>query len=234
MPAGAGGVDAIGMLENTVPPDSAAALALPARGALWPLSNRVPRRSVRSTASLAALAGAIALMALPTAAHASAACPGSDAAPGAATVETGRQATLCLINGERTARHLSALRSAPALDVAARNYSQRMVAQAFFSHVAPDGQAPLQRVRSSGYLRGARTWQIGENLAWGSLTSSTPDAIVASWMQSPGHRANMLEPAYREIGIGLVSGTPEAASGGVTVTTEYGRRVLRPHAGGTR
>ena len=51
---------------------------------------------------------------------------------------------------------------------------------------------------------------MGENLAWGETDESPPAAIVALWMKSPGHRANILEPGYREIGIGMAYEAPEA------------------------
>jgi uncharacterized protein YkwD len=85
-------------------------------------------------------------------------------------------------------------------------------------------------VRSTTYLRGAPTWSLGENLSWGSGTSSTPQAIVAAWMQSPGHRANLLSPCFRDVGVGIATGAPaqlDTGTVGATYVTDFGRRSAR-------
>ena len=75
----------------------------------------------------------------------------------------------------------------------------------FFEHRNPDGVQPDARIVRQGYP----PILVGENLAWGELGKSAPAEIVALWMTSPGHRANILESAYREIGIGFAFGAPE-------------------------
>jgi uncharacterized protein YkwD len=55
---------------------------------------------------------------------------------------------------------------------------------------------------------------IGENIAWGTLWLATPRAIVTSWMNSPGHRANILNPRFRDTGIGISPHAPASLSGG--------------------
>jgi hypothetical protein len=77
---------------------------------------------------------------------------------------------------------------------------------------------------------------LGENLAWGTGGLATPGAIMQAWMNSPGHRENILNPDFREVGIGVVAGNPAAADGyGATYATEFGaiegepaRRVRKP------
>jgi len=115
-----------------------------------------------------------------------------------------RVATLCLINRERTMRGERPLRPNRRLRRAAQAHSQSMAFGDYFEHVGPSGQTPLARMRSVGYISSSRVgFQVGENIAWGTLGLSTPRAIVASWMASPGHRANILDPHYRETGIGV-------------------------------
>ena len=81
-----------------------------------------------------------------------------------------------------------------------------MAKRKYFEHRDPDGVQPDARIVRQGYP----PILVGENLAWGELAQSTPANIVALWMKSPGHRANMLETGYREIGIGFAFEAPEA------------------------
>ena len=87
----------------------------------------------------------------------------------------------------------------PAPRCAARRHSQDMGERQYFDHINPDGEDPGDRLSSAGYV--ASTW--GENIAFGY-----PDAesVVAGWMQSDGHCANILRPNFTEIGIGYAQG----------------------------
>jgi uncharacterized protein YkwD len=176
-------------------------------------------RSRRTAALLSALA-AVALAA-PSAASA-ADCPGADVVPTADTLEQAAQATLCLLNDERGARSLRPLARNATLDRVSAAYSQRMVAENFFAHTAPDGSTLTTRLRGGGYIRPNTGWVIGENIAWGQGPLSTARSTVAAWMDSPGHRENILSADYREIGIGIVPGTPGDTSWGATYTTDFG------------
>jgi uncharacterized protein YkwD len=80
-----------------------------------------------------------------------------------------------------------------------------------------------QRIKRTNYLRGARGWTLGENLAWGTGSAATPARIVSAWMHSPGHRRNILDRRYREFGIGLALGAPTGGPG-ATYVNEFGRR----------
>ena len=122
------------------------------------------------------------------------------------------------------ARHdLGALRRNRKLSTAARRHSRAMVREHFFSHDSPNGASLVDRIRATGYLEGAQSWSIGENIAYGSGRRSTPRSIGRAWMNSPGHRANILSRSFREIGIGIAAGTP-VGGGGTTYTTDFGRR----------
>jgi uncharacterized protein YkwD len=154
------------------------------------------------------------------------ACPGADASP--RTLRVARSATLCLLNKERAAHGLSHLRAHRMLTSAAQRYAGAMVRGGFFSHVSPTGSTLEQRIREgTRYLAGALRYEIGENIAWGQGERSKPRAIVAAWMASPPHRANILRASFREIGIGVWLGAPVAGLAGdaaVTYTNEFGTR----------
>ena len=171
-----------------------------------------------------ALAAFAALALIPTAtASAAAPCAGADLVPTVANAAQVRQATLCLLNVERTSRGRQPLRANSGLALAGRRHARDMVRRRYFAHASRSGSGFDDRIRSAGYLRGARGATIGENLGWGSGTLASPKAIVRAWMASPGHRANILRPAFREVGIAVVARTP-GGRGGATYATEFGRR----------
>lgn len=85
----------------------------------------------------------------------------------------------------------------------------------YFEHFGPDGQSPLSRMRAAGYISSPSVgFEVGENIAWGTRALATPRAIVAAWMASPEHRANILDRTYRETGIGVSPRPPAALSEG--------------------
>lgn len=179
---------------------------------------------------LPAFALAATLLTLPGAASAhtatataSAACRGANLAPSPAHALAVRRATLCLLNRQRAAHGLPRLREHRSLSHAAANYARQMVAQRFFDHVSPAGSTMSQRIKRTNYLRHTRAWSLGENLAWGSGGAATPARIVNAWMHSAGHRANILNRSFREIGIGVALGSPRGRSG-ATYVNEFGRR----------
>lgn len=187
---------------------------------------------------LPALMGCVALA---FAAPASAAKPCTNAAtmPGMANLAAIKKATLCLLNNERSSRRIPRLSSNAQLAKAAQGFSASMVRDGFFGHVSPTGSTLSTRVRGgTSYLRGpVRSWSLGENLAWGSGELATPQQIVRSWMNSSGHRRNILDRRFRHVGIGVATGAPggiaTGAADGVgrgpaaTYTTDFGVRLLR-------
>ncbi len=169
-------------------------------------------------------------LALPAAASAGA-CANAEIVPAADNLAQVRSATLCLLNVERTSRGLGRLTSERQLRKAAQRYSVKMVRERFFDHVSPAGSTLTSRVRGgTSYLRGrVSSWSLGENLAWGSDDFATPSKIVRSWMNSPGHRRNILNRRFRQIGIGVAIGAPDDVRGrpAATYTTNFGSRVRR-------
>ncbi|MEU3253816.1 CAP domain-containing protein [Streptomyces sp. NPDC006997] len=104
-----------------------------------------------------------------------------------------------LTNAERARAGLRPLTVDPLLTAAAQAHSADMVARDFYSHTSPDGSHPWDRAAAAGSAR--RT--IGENIACGQRS---PTEVVTGWMNSPGHRANILKPAFTHVGIGFAGG----------------------------
>jgi uncharacterized protein YkwD len=90
-----------------------------------------------------------------------------------------------------------------------------MAAEGYFEHQSPDGSTPLSRMRAAGYISSSRVgYEVGENIAWGTQNLASPREIVAAWMASPGHRANILDPHFRDTGIGVSPHAPAGRDGG--------------------
>ena len=120
--------------------------------------------------------------------------------------------------------------SDPQLRRSAQNFSQAMVRENFFAHVSPGGSTLLSRVRGgTGYLSGAGDFALGENIGWGCGDLATPRQTVRNWMKSPPHRVNMLNPRYRQVGVGVAIGAPLDDHGlpAATYTTDFGQRNPR-------
>jgi uncharacterized protein YkwD len=174
------------------------------------------RRRLATVAALAALA-----LCAPATAHADD-CAGADVVPAADNVTLVGQATLCLLNQQRAANGIGPLVENAALSTASAGYSQRMVAQGFFDHESPDGGTLVDRLTAVGYLGGDDAWVVGENIGWGQASLASPGSMVAAWMNSPGHRANLLSADFNQVGLGLALGTPTDPTWGATYTTDFG------------
>src|SRR5687768_8530875 len=151
--------------------------------------------------ALAALAAAA--VAAPAAAPASASaapCKNRHAHPAETSAATIRSATICLLNRRRAGEGRKKLRHNARLAQAARAHAADMVRRDYFDHTTPGGVSFVDRIMRQDYVGPGQGWTLGENLAWGSYRLATPKAIVRSWMQSWGHRANILNPRFREIG----------------------------------
>jgi uncharacterized protein YkwD len=157
-------------------------------------------------------------------------CSFAEALPGQAAPEDVRDATLCLMNAQRTARGLGRLRDQPALAAGAGRYARLMVRRRFFDHTSPGGSTMLSRIKATSYLRDVISWTVGENLAWSSGPLATPRATVQAWMRSADHRANLLDRSFADAGVGIAEGAPEALVDGEvggTYVTDFGRRRRR-------
>jgi uncharacterized protein YkwD len=154
------------------------------------------------------------------------ACPAANATPANATKREIVRATLCALNVERAHYGLRRLTINKRLSQAARRHARDMARRNYFSHDTLGGGSFVDRIRRTGYLSNARSWTVGENLAWGSRGHSRPRVIMQMWMNSPGHRANILNPSFREIGIGVAYDAPVAGGGepAGTYATDFGAR----------
>jgi uncharacterized protein YkwD len=175
---------------------------------------------------LLAVLSALAALALPTPAEAATTCPDADLVPTRSNRDRVRGATLCLVNRLRVAHGRAPLTVDRDLAKAANTYVNKMTSRGFFSHVSPDGSTPESRIKVTLYLVDARSWSLGENLAWGDGHLATPRETVAAWIRSASHRRNMLSSRFRQLGVGIALGTPQrSADAGATYATEFGVRI---------
>jgi uncharacterized protein YkwD len=174
-------------------------------------------RPLLLTFALLALGGA-------PSASASTGCASADALPPRASASALANATICLVNQERTRRGLRALRVNNRLSQAAVAHANDMVARGYFSHETAGGGSFVDRIVRTGYVPGNAFPSLGEDLAWGSGPLGSARAIVRGWMNSPGHRANILNRRFREAGIGIAFGAPGGGlgGGGATYALEFG------------
>jgi len=113
------------------------------------------------------------------------------------------------------ARGESALRRNSRLERAAQSHTESMAFGDYFEHIGPGGDTPFSRIRGSGYIYSSSVgYAVGENIGWGTLWLGTPQAIVAAWMNSPAHRAIMLDGRYRDTAIGVSPHPPGSLAGG--------------------
>ncbi|MGA5582106.1 CAP domain-containing protein [Streptomyces thermodiastaticus] len=100
-----------------------------------------------------------------------------------------------LVNAERAKAGCSPVTLEARLTRAAQAHSEDMAAHQNMSHTGSDGSSPGDRITRAGY-----DWRAyGENVAYGY---ATPEQVMDGWMNSPGHRANILDCDYQEIGVG--------------------------------
>lgn len=122
---------------------------------------------------------------------------------------------MALVNQVRLENGLSALSRNPSLGLAAQQYAEFIAANDVISHTA-DGRTLDQRDEAAGY----GDWTaVGENVAGGY---ATPDEALAAWLASPGHRKNILNPVYRETGVGCAWSATSAY--GYFYVQEFGTR----------
>jgi uncharacterized protein YkwD len=149
--------------------------------------------------TVAAALVAAALLALPAAAGASS--------------RSGSEASLLReINRARVAHGVPALHYDAALARAARAHSLDMARKGYFAHGA---------FTSRMLQFGVHGPFVGENLAWGNGSFGSPRGIVSAWLRSPEHRANLLRPGFRRIGLGELTTTFEGAAGANVVTADF-------------
>jgi uncharacterized protein YkwD len=141
------------------------------------------------------LGGVVATSALAAAALLSAAAP-AEAAGSPSQAEL-RASVVKLTNKARVAKGCKPLKRSPKLHKAAQRHAEDMAAKDYFSHTSLDGRQWFERIRAVGYKNPA-----GENIAYGFDTASS---VVKGWMNSPGHKRNILDCKFKTIGIGFTA-----------------------------
>jgi uncharacterized protein YkwD len=126
-----------------------------------------------------------------------------------------------LHNQQRRSHNLRQFCVHPSLQRAARAHSRDMIQRDYFSHTTKGtNRSGCDRVRNAGY----RFRYCGENIAYGSGSYGEPQSIMRSWMRSSGHRRNILNGRFREIGIGAYTGTYKG-NRGTMYTADFGTRL---------
>jgi uncharacterized protein YkwD len=155
--------------------------------------------------------------------------PAASAAPGGGTHALTRleSGVLVDINAFRRAHRLAPLKLNVRLTAAARSHTLQMAHDGYFAHDSADGSSFWRRIQAFYTSSPWRYWSVGENLLWSS-PDVTPSSALKMWLASPEHRANLMNPRWREIGVAAVheAAAPGAFKGlDVTiVTTDFGVR----------
>src|SRR3954447_11301480 len=140
--------------------------------------------------------------------------PRAEAGTAAECLNPQESAFLTKINAYRQSKGLKPLVATRSLDVSSYKHSYDMGVKRYFSHTGSDGSSPWTRMAREGYTYNTTK---GENIAAGYATA---DTVFTAWKNSAGHNANMLNPNFKAIGIGMVSvsGSPY----GTYWTTDFG------------
>lgn len=125
------------------------------------------------------------------------------------------------MNVRRAVFGLPPLQEDARLDDAADDRVKDMEEQSYWGHVSPDGRVPFQWLRPRGY----DFLYAGENLASGF---DTVKVLVDAWMESKGHRANILSPIYRDCGISVLEGATTGRASGKSIVVLFARAVISP------
>jgi uncharacterized protein YkwD len=139
------------------------------------------------------------------------------AVPLFAQTDISRASIVAAMNLERIARHLKPLREDPRLDAAADDRVHDMLSLRYWAHIAPDGRTPFELFLPHGYSFAA----AAENLAAGF---DSLQRLIGGWMDSSGHRANILSPDYEDCGVAVIEGsTTHAWWQGKSVVVLFGK-----------
>jgi uncharacterized protein YkwD len=175
----------------------------------------VPGGVARKLAALALIAAALAAPAAARTQH------------HAVSLNSLSRRVLAQVNAVRRSHGLVPLRLSASLTAAAAQHSHEMAADGYFAHESVDGSAFDKRLIRFYPATRVRYWSVGENLVW-SAPTLTPAQALDLWMHSPEHRANLLTPRWREIGVSAVhvASAPGTYGGGpvTIVTADFGVR----------
>jgi uncharacterized protein YkwD len=126
-----------------------------------------------------------------------------------------RVSVVAAMNEYRAEHHLPPIREDVRLDAAAGDRMRDMEDHAYWAHESPDGRSPFTWLEPNGY-----TFRYaGENLATGFETT---EVLVEGWMESPGHRANILSPHFEDCGIAIIDGMTMRRGAGKSIVVMFG------------
>jgi len=126
-----------------------------------------------------------------------------------------RASVVAAMNEYRAEHHLPPLRVDLRLEAAANDRMRDMEDQGYWAHESPDGRSPFTWLAPHGY----DFHYAGENLATGFETT---ELLVAGWMESPGHRANILSPNFEDCGIAIIDGLTMRRGTGKSIVVMFG------------
>ncbi|MEV6192952.1 sigma-70 family RNA polymerase sigma factor [Streptomyces sp. NPDC051920] len=197
--------------------DAVADLSAPDASRTSPSADATPSPSASASKKVKAKASKTARAAEPSKSAAASSAAPTRRVTGLAQTQAAPATTVAqvvaLVNKERAAAGCGPLTEDPQLEDAAQAHSDDMAARNFFEHTNPDGVDPGKRITAAGY----RWSTYGENIAKGQ---ETPESVMESWMNSPGHRANILNCSFKNIGVGVHKG-----SGGPWWTQDFGAKL---------
>ena len=185
----------------------------------------VRRRYVVSFVAVLAITVAIgALVLVPKEAHATlvsvTTCDGSTL-----TLNPTEARVLELHNQARRRHGLKPLCVNPILTQAARAHAKEMLDKDYTSHNSFNGETERARLERFGYTSSGYSYYLyGENIAWGCGSYGWPESIFNWWMHSPPHRSNILNKHYREVGIGVMTGTFQTCTQATMYTVDFDTR----------
>ena len=134
-----------------------------------------------------------------------------------ATTDITPDSVLAAMNDYRAQYNLPPLQHEARLVAAAADRMRDMEELSYWSHESPDGRSPFMWLRVRNYPFA----NAGENLASGFETT---ELLVSSWMESKGHRANILSPMYTDVGIAIIDGATTGSANGKSIVVLFGRQ----------
>jgi uncharacterized protein YkwD len=169
----------------------------------------------------------LALVAIPAAL----ALPSAGSAHGQGAVSRAarlQSALVAKVNALRAAHGLRKLHVSVSLRAAAGSHSKEMAKVGYFGHDSANGRSFSKRIAGYYRLRGYRSWAVGENLVYASPDMGAAEALKL-WLASPPHRANLLDPRWRDVGLSAVHATSAPGvygnSPATIVTADFGVRT---------
>jgi uncharacterized protein YkwD len=135
--------------------------------------------------------------------------------------EITRSSVIASMNERRVAQGLAPLHEDPRLDAAAEARVADMLELAYWGHQSPDGRSPFLLLKPNGYNFAA----AGENLAAGFETA---EVLIEGWMESPGHRDNILSTMYSDCGVAIIDGSTKGRAAGKSIVVMFARPLVAP------